>query len=106
MTLSWVGDVYVGAETGLVKSVQLHNQNWFNLGGKPSEAKKENEILRMCWANQDESQVLMGLRSGGVFRGESVGSRIICSVFGKKCLYRYLCLHHYYAIGRPFVITY
>jgi len=68
MTLSWVGDVYVGAETGLVKSVQLHNQNWINLGGKPSEAKKENEILRMCWANQDESQVLMGLRSGSVFR--------------------------------------
>ena len=45
MTVSWVGDVYVGAETGLVKSVQLHNQSWLNLGGKPSEAKRENEIL-------------------------------------------------------------
>ena len=69
MTLSWVGDVYVGAETGLVKSVQLHNQNWMNLGGKPSEAKRENEILRMCWANDGETQMLLGLRSGDVFKG-------------------------------------
>ena len=69
MTVSWVGDVYVGAETGLVKSVQLHNQNWINLGGKPSEARRENEILRMCWADGDETQLLMGLRSGDVFRG-------------------------------------
>jgi len=68
MTLSWVGDVYVGAETGLVKSVQLHNQNWINLGGKPSEAKRENEILRMCWSTEEEREILMGLRSGDVFK--------------------------------------
>jgi len=66
--MSWVGDVYVGAETGLVKSVQLHNQNWINLGGKPSEAKRENEILRICWADQAEKEILMGLRSGDVFK--------------------------------------
>ena len=71
MTVSWVGDVYVGAETGLVKSVQLHNQSWLNLGGKPSEAKRENEILRMCWANQEESQMLLALRSGDVFQGRT-----------------------------------
>ena len=70
MTLSWVGDVYVGAETGLVKSVQLHNQNWINLGGKPSEAKRENEILRLCWSTEEEREILMGLRSGDVFKGE------------------------------------
>jgi len=44
MTLSWVGDVYVGAETGLVKSVQLHNQNWINLGENPAKPERRTRF--------------------------------------------------------------
>jgi len=58
----------VGAETGLVKTVQLHNQTWTNLGGKLTDVKKENEIRRMCWADDEENEILVGLRSNNIVK--------------------------------------
>ncbi|XP_046558535.1 WD repeat-containing protein 74-like [Haliotis rubra] len=55
-------NVFVGAETGLLKGITLKKSQWNNLNAIAS-ADREKEICAMCWDNTDESKVCFGLKN-------------------------------------------
>ncbi|XP_071108470.1 WD repeat-containing protein 74-like [Haliotis cracherodii] len=55
-------NVFVGAETGLLKGITLKKSQWNNLNSLAS-ADKEKEICAICWDNTDESKVCLGLKN-------------------------------------------
>ncbi|XP_043204995.1 WD repeat-containing protein 74-like [Amphibalanus amphitrite] len=57
-------NVYVGAETGVLKGInvtegEVQTSNFHNL----TALERENEICSMCWGDDEQRQVLLGLRS-------------------------------------------
>ncbi|XP_067649377.1 WD repeat-containing protein 74-like [Haliotis asinina] len=55
-------NVFVGAETGLLKGITLKKAQWNNLNAIAS-ADREKGICAMCWDNIDESKVCFGLKN-------------------------------------------
>ncbi|XP_019627588.1 PREDICTED: WD repeat-containing protein 74-like [Branchiostoma belcheri] len=55
--------VFVGAATGVFKGVNLAKKTATNFQNVAS-LSKEDEICAMCWGNQQESQVCIGLKNG------------------------------------------
>ncbi|XP_001640649.2 WD repeat-containing protein 74 isoform X2 [Nematostella vectensis] len=60
-------DLWVGSETGFLKSVDLKKGSFKNADElQGAEGRKDNEICAMCWLNGQDSEMLVGLRSGVV----------------------------------------
>ncbi|CAH1262264.1 WD repeat-containing protein 74-like [Branchiostoma lanceolatum] len=55
--------VFVGAATGVFKGVNLAQKKATNFQNVASLSREE-EICAMCWGNQQESQVCIGLKNG------------------------------------------
>ncbi|KAK2187581.1 hypothetical protein NP493_161g02032 [Ridgeia piscesae] len=54
-------NIFVGAETGLLKGVNVAKKTWRNLN-EVEAASREREIVSLCWADSQQTQVCMGLR--------------------------------------------
>ncbi|XP_070577591.1 WD repeat-containing protein 74-like [Ptychodera flava] len=62
---AFMNSVWVGAETGILKGIDLEKKlasNYSNL----STLSKEQEITAMCWGDDKENQICLGLRNGVV----------------------------------------
>uniref|UniRef100_T1J0T6 WD repeat-containing protein 74 n=1 Tax=Strigamia maritima TaxID=126957 RepID=T1J0T6_STRMM len=55
-------NVFVGAQTGLLKGVNTERKVFRNLNSVQS-LDKQDEIRAMCWSNNDESEILIGLKN-------------------------------------------
>ncbi|XP_078000798.1 WD repeat-containing protein 74-like [Glandiceps talaboti] len=58
-----LNNVWVGAETGILKGVNLEKKTASNFSNIKA-LNKEQEINAMCWGNEDETQICLGLRNG------------------------------------------
>ncbi|KAL3832329.1 hypothetical protein ACJMK2_023982 [Sinanodonta woodiana] len=55
-------NVFVGSETGLLKGINIVKSYWDNLNSL-EKADAEKEICAMCWNNENESEVCVGLKN-------------------------------------------
>lgn len=54
--------IYLGCETGLIKGVDVEHRTWSNVTSV-EQADRQNEILRMCWNDEDQNELCFGRRS-------------------------------------------
>ncbi|CAD5114380.1 DgyrCDS3513 [Dimorphilus gyrociliatus] len=62
-----VYNVIAGAETGLIKGINIAQNSWKNLNDL-SSANKKNEINVLQWFNKDQDTIIAGLRSRKVIQ--------------------------------------
>ncbi|KAK3603142.1 hypothetical protein CHS0354_042967 [Potamilus streckersoni] len=55
-------NVFVGSETGLLKGINIVRSSWDNLNSM-EKADREKEICAMCWNNENESEICVGLKN-------------------------------------------
>ncbi|XP_060066310.1 WD repeat-containing protein 74-like [Ylistrum balloti] len=56
-----IHNVFVASEIGLLKGVSVPKSRWENIN-TIEEAKKENEISALCWGNDDQTTMCLGLK--------------------------------------------
>ncbi|XP_033762511.1 WD repeat-containing protein 74-like [Pecten maximus] len=56
-----MNNVFVGSEIGLLKGVSLPKSKWENINSLEG-AKKENEITTLCWGNDNQTEICLGLK--------------------------------------------
>jgi len=64
-----VENIFVASETGLLKSVNVESSSWKNLN-TVSQVSRDNEITSMCWRDQTQSQICLGIRNSAVLTYE------------------------------------
>ncbi|XP_033127735.1 WD repeat-containing protein 74-like [Anneissia japonica] len=62
MSASMLTNVYVGSGTGIFKQVEVEKKVAVNYADF-NKLNKEEEIVCMCWANQQQTQIHLGLRN-------------------------------------------
>ncbi|KAK3104105.1 hypothetical protein FSP39_024457 [Pinctada imbricata] len=55
-------NVYVGAETGLLKGIHVQKSNWTNLNSVEN-ADKSKEIVSLSWSDDSETELCVGLKN-------------------------------------------
>ena len=77
-----IGDfnVFVGAETGLLKGVCINpkmniTKNFSNM----HSLERKHEITAMSWGNEEQSEILLGLRGGNVRAFDLVDKSFTCN---------------------------
>ncbi|ELT93981.1 hypothetical protein CAPTEDRAFT_221486 [Capitella teleta] len=55
-------NVFVGAETGLIKGVSSADGSWANLN-TIEKANRDLEVQCMCWGNEDQTEICFGRRN-------------------------------------------
>lgn len=77
-------DVFVGAETGLLKGINVLKQNWDNLNSLET-ADKANEICSLCWSDRDNGVLCMGLRNHVVKQYDTKSNKFLESYVLGDC---------------------
>ncbi|KAL9953271.1 hypothetical protein ACROYT_G040664 [Oculina patagonica] len=58
-----MADVWVGSEIGFLKGIDLKKSSFTN-HGVATKVDRSHEICAMCWADDSENQILLGLANG------------------------------------------
>ncbi|XP_069110786.1 WD repeat-containing protein 74-like [Argopecten irradians] len=66
-----IQNVFVGSETGLLKGVSLPKSQWENIN-TIEEANKEIEITTLCWGNDDQTEICLGLKCQKVLTYDTI----------------------------------
>lgn len=73
MASSALHNVFVGAETGLLKGINAITKSWENINTIDA-VNKSNEIKSMCWKNEEEKELFVGMKKGKILVYDTVDS--------------------------------
>ncbi|KAK7110824.1 WD repeat-containing protein 74-like [Littorina saxatilis] len=66
-------NVFVGAETGLLKGLQTAERSWQNLNSV-ADTNRSREITCLCWGEDDKAELCAGLRDNCVLTFDASGT--------------------------------